>query len=102
PGTSLKCWRCCNNISMCSRKPPIDQDCGNPDYSNLDYLTEWEYYNFCVTTVYTGGYNEGTVYRNSDFGNRNSDEDCRVWDEGVECYCYDDECNNNLREHCLT
>ncbi|CAL4102189.1 unnamed protein product, partial [Meganyctiphanes norvegica] len=100
-GTTLKCYRCCNNPALCTRGP-IDPECGNPDYSNLDYQFELGLWNYCIIMVWTDGYDEGTVFRDAHFGSRNSnDEDCSVNNGVVTCKCYDDSCNTNLCEHCL-
>ncbi|CAL4153441.1 unnamed protein product, partial [Meganyctiphanes norvegica] len=79
-GTSqrgVKCYRCCNDLSTCPNEP-LDPDCGNPDYSNPDYLYSRFNWDYCVTQVFTDGYNEGTVYRDSNVGFRNTDDDCNV------------------------
>ncbi|CAL4095497.1 unnamed protein product, partial [Meganyctiphanes norvegica] len=93
-GTSIHCYSCTSDPSW---PFPYDPNCANFDYSDTNFIQEWEdddsVPSVCYTVVYSDDTIGKSVERNGVQGMIIDDGDCFVVEQHTICYCTGDLCN---------
>ncbi|CAL4179268.1 unnamed protein product [Meganyctiphanes norvegica] len=89
-GTSISCYECDNTPGTPDQ---YDDNCGNPDYANPDFIIEFGDAKCCTLIVW----GNGDVVRSAT-NDCEGDGQCNIYGTMTVCNCTGDLCNNDLCE----